>query len=406
MPSALGMCMSLIPKCCYIKELIPMSDKSNRNFRKNHSSEVELSKILQRLYGLDNWIYTGRASGSLYLLLSSICKPGDTVALPNITCHDLAQTVISSGLKPEFLDISLRDYNLDVSNLQTSLDKLQVKPKVLVAVHSFGHKIDIESISRICKTNKIFLVEDVCQIPPYNWKSSKADAVLTSFGHTKPISAGGGGALGFADSGLSEKIRLLRTQWNDKPLQEHAAQVFYKDYYELLNSVKLGKSKRQQIGALLQRNQNLIIRGTRKIDFSRVISSYSNLTNLSSDRIAKANYARKLIAPIKGVVLPEYLSNTIPWRFTFLISEEFDRDKIFLQLRNQNLHASSWYRALSSDFESLSNPLPNSKIFEERVINLWVDHSADYSYLKDCYKVLKMCMNPVSRDFQRKHESL
>lgn len=395
--------MNLIPKCWYAKELIAMNENSNRNFRKNHPSEIELSEVLQRFYGLDNWVFTSRASGALYLLLVSICKPGDTVVLPNITCHDLAQTVISAGLKPEFLDISLRDYNLDVLNLQISLDKLQVKPKVLVAVHSFGHKIDIESISRICKMNEIFLIEDVCQIPPYNWKPSKADAVLTSFGHTKPISAGGGGALGFADSGLSAKIRLLRTQWNDKPMQEYAAQTFYEDYYELLNSVKLGRSKRLEIGALLQRNQNLIIRGTRKMDFSRAISSYSNLTNLSNDRIAKANYARKLVASIKGIVLPEYLPNSVPWRFTFLISEKFDRDKIFLQLRNQNLHASCWYRALSSDFESLSKPLPNSKIFEERVINLWVDDSANYSYLKDCYKVLKSCMNPVSRDFQRKH---
>ena len=222
--------MSLVPKCCYAKKLNTMSDNSNQNFHMKQSNEVELSKILQRLYGLDKWIFTGRASGALYLLLLSICKPGDTVALPNITCHDLAQTVISAGLKPEFLDISLRDYNLDVSNLQRSLDKLQVKPRVLVAVHSFGHKIDIDSISRICKTNSIFLVEDVCQIPPYKWKASKADAVLTSFGHTKPISAGGGGALGFADPGLSTKMGLLRTQWNDKPLREHAARVFYKDY--------------------------------------------------------------------------------------------------------------------------------------------------------------------------------
>jgi dTDP-4-amino-4,6-dideoxygalactose transaminase len=395
-----------MPKGWYTTELIAMSDNSNRNFHKKYSSEVELSKILQRLYGVDNWIYTGRASGALYLLLLTICKPGDTVALPNITCHDLAQTIISAGLKPEFLDISLRDYNLDISNLQKSLDKLQVKPKALVAVHSFGHKIDIESISRICKINEIFLVEDVCQIPPYNWKPSKADAVLTSFGHTKPIGAGGGGALGLADSGLFGKIKLLKRQWDDKPLQEHAALVFYEDYYELLNSIKLGKSKRHEISALLQRNQSLIIRGTRKIDFSRVISSYSNLTDLSNERIAKANYARKLMAPIEEIMLPEYLSNTVPWRITFLISEKFDRDKILTQLRSQNLRASSWYRALSSDFESLSNPPPNSKVFEERVINLWVDYSADYSYLNDCYQVIKVCMNPVNRDFQKRNESL
>jgi hypothetical protein len=137
-----------------------------------------------------------------------------------------------------------------------------------------------------------------------------------------------------------------------------------------------------------------------------VISSYSNLTDLSNERIAKANYARKLMAPIEEIMLPEYLSNTVPWRITFLISEKFDRDKILTQLRSQNLRASSWYRALSSDFESLSNPPPNSKVFEERVINLWVDYSADYSYLNDCYQVIKVCMNPVNRDFQKRNESL
>jgi dTDP-4-amino-4,6-dideoxygalactose transaminase len=353
------------------------------------TDESRLSTILKNHYGIQNWIYTGRASGALHLLLKTLCNPGETVALPDITCHDLAQTILSSGLNPEFLEINLQDYNLDIANLQSNIDKLEIKPKVLIAVHSFGHKLDIDSIAKICRANGIFLIEDVCQLPPFNWERSNADAILTSFGHTKPINAGGGGALGVTDSKLFEKVKIARQKWNNKPLNEKVGKTFYKDYYELIDAIKKERAGRSEIGELIEQNQNLILRGTRLLDFKSVIGCYSAITSSSSERIAKAEYCLQNLASIRGIILPAYPPNTVPWRFTFRVSENIDRDDLVSDLRQLGLHASSWYRALSSDFGINGSLMPNAKLFEESVVNLWVDATIDYSYLDACFEAIK-----------------
>ena len=87
-------------------------------------------------------------------------KTNDEVLLPAICWSTSLWPIIQSGLKVKFVDIDLKTLNIDINDLKKKITK---KTKALMLVHALGNCADMQKIVKICKMNKIILIEDTCE---------------------------------------------------------------------------------------------------------------------------------------------------------------------------------------------------------------------------------------------------
>jgi len=165
--------------------------------------------------------YTGAAhavgvnSGTDALHLALVAcgvGPGDEVIVPAFTFFASAEAVSYTGATPVFADVDAATFNLNVDSLKKSITS---KTKAVIAVHLFGQCAALDEISRICKENKLVLVEDVAQALGADYDGRRAgswgDFGCFSFYPTKNLAAAGdAGLITTNDRKHDETLRMLR----------------------------------------------------------------------------------------------------------------------------------------------------------------------------------------------------
>lgn len=102
-------------------------------------------------------------------------KDGDEVLIPAITFVATVNTAISNGLKPIFVDVDPKTYNIDPAKIE---EKITSRTKAIVPVHMMGQPCDMAPIMRIAKKHKLKVIEDSCETMFTNYR----DKVVGSFG--------------------------------------------------------------------------------------------------------------------------------------------------------------------------------------------------------------------------------
>jgi len=124
------------------------------------------------------------------------------------------------GAKVDFVDIDPHTYNLSPIALEEKLlnaDKKGTLPKVLVAVHLSGQSCDMEKIHALCQKYDVKIIEDASHAIGGKYKGQLignccyGDVTVFSFHPVKIITTGEGGMALTNDSGLAEKMSLLRS---------------------------------------------------------------------------------------------------------------------------------------------------------------------------------------------------
>jgi dTDP-4-amino-4,6-dideoxygalactose transaminase len=136
---------------------------------------------------------SGRSAIALALRLLKV-RMGEQILLPGFVCPILYDVVVSAGLKPVPVDVSLEDYNIDVADIAKADD-----PHVIVPVHLFGKSYNLSEVSSFAEKNGLVVVEDAAQAFGLQLGGKKAgslgDVAILSFGFGKIITGGSGGAL-------------------------------------------------------------------------------------------------------------------------------------------------------------------------------------------------------------------
>lgn len=170
-------------------------------------------------------VLSGRVG--LFLILKNLnLAPGDEVILPSFTFYAVPQMVVHLGLKPVFIDVDPRTYNIDIQKLEEFIknkrkvnsktgqltNRLTGKPiRVIIATHLFGLPSRIESICALAKKHGIIVIEDCAQACGAEVGGQKLGtfgyASFFTFGTTKNLPALGGGLVASNDQKLIAKIR-------------------------------------------------------------------------------------------------------------------------------------------------------------------------------------------------------
>ena len=150
-------------------------------------------------------------------------EPGDEViTVANVGMPPVV-AVKEAGAVPVFVDVDRETRNIDPAKISAAITS---RTKAVLAIHLFGHPIDVDAILDVIRPHGIKLLEDCAQAHGARYKGrrvgSLGDAAAFSFYPTKNLGAyGDGGCITTDDDAVADKARLLRGYgWRQRYLSE------------------------------------------------------------------------------------------------------------------------------------------------------------------------------------------
>lgn len=120
---------------------------------------------------------------------------------------------IQYGVVPVFIDVTLPQYNMDVTMLEKALSD---KTKVVMAAHTLGNPFDLKTVKEFCDAHNLWLIEDNCDAlgSVYDGKltGTIGDIGTSSFYPPHHMTMGEGGAV-YTDNPLLHKIMRSLRDW-------------------------------------------------------------------------------------------------------------------------------------------------------------------------------------------------
>lgn len=150
---------------------------------------------LARRFGQPSAVFTASGSAAIEVALEVLgIGRGDEVVVPDVGCHSIGAAVVRQGAVPVFVGVG---ESLTLSSDDVSA-ALSPKTRAVVAAHHYGLPCDVRGIVEALPP-EITVIEDVA--PAWGARARGAVAgsagafAVTSFGPSKPVTLGGGGAL-------------------------------------------------------------------------------------------------------------------------------------------------------------------------------------------------------------------
>lgn len=136
---------------------------------------------------------------------------GDEVIVPDFTMVASPNSVILAGAKPIFVDIRKEDLCLDIAEVEKKITK---KTKAIMPVAINGRSPNMDSLIKLAKDKKLFVIEDAAQAlgSYYKGKHLGTFGEIGSFSFSTPkvITTGQGGALVTNSKELNDKIIRIK----------------------------------------------------------------------------------------------------------------------------------------------------------------------------------------------------
>lgn len=86
-------------------------------------------------------------------------KPGDEMITVAAGFPTTVTPAIQYGVIPVFIDVTIPQYNMDVTMLEKALSE---KTKVVMAAHTLGNPFDLKVVKEFCDKHNLWLIEDNC----------------------------------------------------------------------------------------------------------------------------------------------------------------------------------------------------------------------------------------------------
>ncbi|SDM38274.1 lipopolysaccharide biosynthesis protein RfbH [Lachnospira pectinoschiza] len=127
---------------------------------------------------------------------------------------------IQYGVVPVFVDVTIPQYNIDVTKLEEALSD---KTKVVMIAHTLGNPFDLTAVKDFCDKHNLWLIEDNCDAlgSKYNYKGEEkftgtiGDIGTSSFYPPHHMTMGEGGAVYTNNPLLNKCIRSFRDWGRD-----------------------------------------------------------------------------------------------------------------------------------------------------------------------------------------------
>ena len=334
----------------------------------------EIKKEVSNKFGFENILLTNSCTSALEICSLAInLKPSDEIVVPSFAFITTASSFARTGCKIVFCDIEKKTLMPSLRNIERSISK---KTKAIVIVHYQGYSVDyLETLQKICKKKKIFLIEDADQAFGSYYKKkalgSFGDFACFSFHETKNLHSGAGGMLVINNKKYLTKIKMIHDKGTNRFLMQNG-KVKYYSWTEIGSAFLM-----TEFSASYLKPQ---IKNLNKITVKRSEIYYKYFNSLS--KISKRFFT-----------IPSNFKYKYNFHAFVIILEKTNREKFLKFLKKFKINAVISYTPLhKSNFGKKyfkNEPLENTENFVNKIVRLPFHNSLSFkqvNYICDTIK--------------------
>lgn len=154
------------------------------------------------------------------LLKERQVKRGDEIITVAAGFPTTVAPMIQYGAVPVFVDVTIPQYNIDVTMLEEALSE---RTKAVMIAHTLGNPFDLKEVSSFCRKHNLWLIEDNCDALGSEYTidgktrltGTIGDIGTSSFYPPHHMTMGEGGAVYTNDALLHRIVRSLRDWGRD-----------------------------------------------------------------------------------------------------------------------------------------------------------------------------------------------
>lgn len=266
-------------------------------------------------------------------------KRGDEVITVACGFPTTVTPILQYGAIPVFVDVTIPQYNIDVSTLEGALSD---KTKAVMIAHTLGNPFDLKAVKSFCDKHNLWLIEDNCDAlgSEYTMNGSTyktgtvGDIGTSSFYPPHHMTMGEGGAVYTSNPLLHKIIRSLRDWGRDcicpSGKDNLCGHRFDRQYGEL----PIGYDHKyvySHFGYNLKATDMQAAIGCAQLE---KFPSFVERRRYNFDRLYKA-----LECVSDKLILPEPIANSKPSWFGFLITcgEQINRFELVNRIEKHNI---------------------------------------------------------------------
>ena len=179
--------------------------------------ESEFARMHERKFG----VVCSSGTAALQIALHALreredWQDGDEVLVPAVTFIATSNVVLHNNLRPVFVDIDPRTYNIDPRLVEA---RITPRTKAIMPVHLFGLSAEMLPIRRIARRHGLRVIEDSCEsvLVSYRGKpvGSMGDVSCYSMYMAHLVTTGVGGIILTNDPDLAVRCRSLVNHGRD-----------------------------------------------------------------------------------------------------------------------------------------------------------------------------------------------
>jgi len=247
-------------------------------------------------------------------------RPGDEVITVACGFPTTVAPVLQYGAVPVFVDVTIPQYNIDVSKLEQALSP---KTKAVMIAHTLGNPFDLAAVKGFCDAHGLWLVEDNCDAlgsrytigGETKYTGTWGDIGTSSFYPPHHMTMGEGGCV-YTDNPLLHRLILSYRDWGRDCVCPSGHDNFcghrFDGQYGLLPQGYDHKYVYSHLGYNLKVTDLQAAIGCEQL---KKFPSFLERRRHNWDRL------RSALAPVEDrLILPEPAENSRPSWFGFLIS--------------------------------------------------------------------------------------
>lgn len=276
--------------------------------------EDEFSKYCGAKYG----VATSSGTTSLHLALATLgITRSEEVIIPSFTMIATANAVTYTGASNVLVDSEPNHWNIDTTKIG---EKITKKTKAIIAVHTYGHPVDMKPILDLARDHDLFVIEDAAEAhgAEYNGKivGGIGDIGCFSFYANKIITTGEGGMLITNNEQLAEKAKILRAHAFSNDMHFWHRQIGFN--YRMSNlQAAVGVAQMEKIN-----------------EYVEVKRKNAKLYN-------------SLLRDVRGLSLPPEAkwAKNVYWMYSVLVEDDFgiSRDELMKRLENDAVETRTFF---------------------------------------------------------------
>lgn len=287
----------------------------------------KLQEHLKRFLHVPNVELFTNGHMAIELSLQALNLQGEVITTP-FTFVSTTHAIVRNGLKPVFCDINAEDYTIDVNKIENMITD---KTCAILPVHVYGNICDVEGIDKIAKKHNLKVIYDAAHAFGVEYKGQGigtfGDATCFSFHATKVFNTVEGGATTFSDDAFGIDLYRLKNFGirDEETVDAVGANAKMNEFCAAMGICNL-----RHIDDEIRKRKAIVDR------YKYGLDGICGVKIMNEQKNVKSNYA----------YFPIYIDSNI---------YGVDRDKLFLELKNQNIYARKYFYPLTNSFSCYNN---------------------------------------------------